>query len=157
MSLDWQSERDAVLLARIRLCLARGLSRRGAALTIGIGLPKVHELLDLNEETEDTKRREPCAQRKRCKCGAPAVDVVGGKPLCRRHMCPSPTRAQLAAERAYHFTRTIGSNLGQACGPGHNDSISLTAFNRLLNAAMLKHGLNPDVPTAALFGSAAHG
>jgi len=157
MSLDLQSERDAVLLSRIRLCLASGLSRRGASRTVGVGLPKVSALLDLLDETEDTKRREPCAKRKRCKCGAPAVDVVGGKPLCRRHMCPSPTRSQLAAERAYHFTRTLGSNLGQACGSAENDSISLSAFNRLLDAAMLKHGLNPDVPITALFGSAAHG
>ncbi|MDD5542926.1 MAG: hypothetical protein PHX83_07095 [Acidobacteriia bacterium] len=167
MNSHWQSERDAVLLSRIRLCMARGLSRRGAARTVGIGLPKVNALLDLNEETEDTKRREPCAKRKRCiECGAPAVDVlyrhmddgsVIKRPLCRKHMCPDPTPRQREAELWYHISRSLGSNLGQAQGSGHNDSVSLSAFLKLLNAAMQKHGLNPDTPTAALFGSAATG
>lgn len=156
MSAGWISERDAARHDRIRSYLSRGISRRGAARAMGLGLSVVNRLLAGPLETEDVLRIEPCARRKRCaECGGPAVDIAAGRPLCRECMCPEPSNEYMVTERMYYTMRGAGSNLALEMGSVKNDSISLTAFNAKLNAAMKRIGLDPDVPQSLAFGQLA--
>jgi hypothetical protein len=143
-----------VTAADVRAQLARGLNRRGAARALGVPIGVVHALLreDLTASfVRDHGFREVAARGRVCAaCGHPAVDICGGRPLCRSCLSPDDDLAEVRAE-AYG---RLGSALGELSGP-MRDGLTRTnmkAFRRDLDAACERRGIPSEAPRGVLFG-----
>jgi len=147
--------------ADVRAQLRRGLSRRAAARALGVPLSAVDAILrdsvdPFEQFAADRNFREVGARGKRCaECGAPAADHLGGRPLCREHLCPDPDPDE---ERERHFLR-MPSALGAIAGKDRDEAggAKFKDLERALDAACARHGIPSCAHLGLLFGTPLEG
>jgi hypothetical protein len=89
---------------RVRALVARQVELPEVARRLGVPFARVLEVLERSEDRPG--QVYPHAVGQRCACGAAAVDVWRGRPICAACLCPEPTAAERAAE--WHAVVTRG-------------------------------------------------